>query len=417
MEPFIYTLVDKEKISELLEALHSCIDLPVQLLDETGKILEFYGQRTVYCEHFISHISTKNACDEIHAEAGKRAMEQGSAYIFSCHSNLSHIVFPLINHENLFGSILIGPFLMGEADSTLVLDVGRRYPDFTMEDLMDLYDYAATVSQVPPEKVTQISRLLYYLMSNLLADSREQFVINQKKLQQQAKIGESIQMYKTTCHSLMDSYPLETEQKLLSKLKEGNAEASSALLNDLLGYVFLSAGNEISTIKYRSVELCSLLSRAAIENGAASNQIFALNNNFMQNMDNYRSTDDLCYAMIEILDAFLECMFPPAVKNNRMIRDAMNYISTNFSSPLTLEEVASHLHLNPTYFSRIFKESFGSSFKEYLTYVRIEEAKRLLSNTDYSLLDIAIAVGFDNQSYFTSVFKKSTGVTPGQYRK
>ena len=49
--------------------------------------------------------------------------------------------------------------------------------------------------------------------------------------------------------------------------------------------------------------------------------------------------------------------------------------------------------------------------------VRVEEAKRLLNNTDDSLLDIAIGVGFDNQSYFTSVFKKLTGLTPGQYRK
>ena len=282
---------------------------------------------------------------------------------------------------------------------------------------MELYDDAADVPQVDPSKVTQISRLLYFLMSSLISDSREQFIINQKKLHQQARISESIQMYKTMEPVRTDRYPLEKEQELLTKVKEGNLKESSALLNDLLGYVFLSAGNNLATVKYRSVELCSLLSRAAIENGAASSHIFSINNQFMEHVDTYRSTTELCYAMIEILTSFMDCMFPPTMENSRIVREAMNYISTHFAENITLQDVAEHLHLNQSYFSRIFKRSSGSTFKEYLTMVRVEEAKRLLNNTDDSLLDIAIGVGFDNQSYFTSVFKKLTGLTPGQYRK
>ena len=64
----------------------------------------------------------------------------------------------------------------------------------------------------------------------------------------------------------------------------------------------------------------------------------------------------------------------------------------------------------------LFKKSTGSSFKEYLNMVRIEESKRLLSNTDFSIIDIAIAVGFEDQSYFSKVFKKFTGLTPKQFR-
>ena len=151
-----------------------------------------------------------------------------------------------------------------------------------------------------PGRFTQISKLLYYLMSNLISDSREQFIINQRKLHQQAKISESIQMYKTMESANTARYPLEKEQALLSKVKEGSLKESSALLNDLLGYVFLSAGNNLATVKYRSVELCSLLSRAAIENGAASNQIFTLNNQFMESVDTYRSTDDRTASALQV---------------------------------------------------------------------------------------------------------------------
>ena len=98
------------------------------------------------------------------------------------------------------------------------------------------------------------------------------------------------------------------------------------------------------------------------------------------------------------------------------MKKALSYISRNFASPITLEDVAKQVHLNPAYFSSIFKQSIGSSFKEYLNMVRIEESKRLLANTDYSVIDIAIATGFEDQSYFSKVFKKYTGLTPKQYR-
>ena len=95
---------------------------------------------------------------------------------------------------------------------------------------------------------------------------------------------------------------------------------------------------------------------------------------------------------------------------------AVQYIAQNFSSPIALEDVANHVHLNPAYFSTVFKQSTGSSFKEYLNMVRIEESKRLLTNTNYSVIDIAVATGFEDQSYFSKVFKKYTGLTPKQYR-
>ena len=103
-------------------------------------------------------------------------------------------------------------------------------------------------------------------------------------------------------------------------------------------------------------------------------------------------------------------------KGNEIIKKAIRYISQNFSRNLTLDEVADHVHLNPAYFSTLFKQSIGSSFKEYLNMVRIEESKRLLSNTDYSIIDISLATGFEDQSYFSKVFKKYTGLTPKQYR-
>lgn len=154
-----------------------------------------------------------------------------------------------------------------------------------------------------------------------------------------------------------------------------------------------------------------------MEGGAPTDNILKLNNNFLKNIQQVATLDTLCFKLQEIVETFSESMFkhiPSA--NNELIKRAMIYISRHFNEPLTLEAVASHVHLHPSYFSTVFKQSTGSSFKEHLNMLRIEESKRLLSNTDFSIIDIAIAVGFEDQSYFSKVFKKYTGSTPKQFR-
>ena len=73
--------------------------------------------------------------------------------------------------------------------------------------------------------------------------------------------------------------------------------------------------------------------------------------------------------------------------------------------------------LNPSYFSSIFKKEVGVSFSNYLNKIRIEQSKLLLKNTDSSIVEIALEVGFEDQSYFSKVFKNLTKMTPKQYRQ
>lgn len=417
MVPYLYTILKKEQVSDMLKAFHVCVGLPIQLIDNNGKILESQGNTTSFCSRFIKFLPPDDKCSQLHIKAGKRAMDLGETYIFSCHANLNHIVFPLINKNQLFGSILVGPFLMDEPDSVLISDLADRY-SIPMEALLELYDESHTLPIVPPAKVTQISRLLYYMFSSLISDSHQQFIIKQEKLHQQSRINESIQHYKFYSDSPRVEYPYEKEKELITKVKTGDAAQAKALLNDLLGYVFFAEGNNLEVIKTRAIELCSLLSRAAIEGGATNDVILKMNNHFLKNLQGIQSLEDLCYSLQETLEAFTENMFQTIPgKNHDIIKKAILYISKNFSENLTLEEVALHVHLNPAYFSSMFKQSTGSSFKEYLNMIRIEESKRLLSNTDYSIIDIAVATGFEDQSYFTRVFKKYTGLTPKQYRQ
>ncbi len=399
----------------MAETFYACIHLPIQIINEEGKILVSIGDTPSFCRLFQRHLPATETCEKLHASASRKAVSLGEPYIFACHADLNHIVFPLISKQTFLGSILVGPFLMDEPDSILISDVAKRYR-IPMDDALDLYDETRELPVIEPGHVNHISHLLFYLFSSLIAESREELRQNNQKLLQQSQISESIQRYKGGSIRT-DSYPYEKEKALIAQVKRGDVREANAVLNDLLGYVLFSQGNSLDVVKSRAIELCSLLSRTAIEGGAPTDSILKLNNHFLQNLQQINTLDTLCYKLQEIVETFSESMFNyiPS-RNSELIKKAMLYISEHFSNPLTLEEVAAYVHLHPSYFSTLFKSSTGSSFKEYLNMVRIEESKRLLSNTDYSIIDIAVAVGFEDQSYFSKVFKKYTGLTPKQFR-
>lgn len=95
---------------------------------------------------------------------------------------------------------------------------------------------------------------------------------------------------------------------------------------------------------------------------------------------------------------------------------AQQYVSHNIGSKITLEEVADMLHINSSYFSRLFKRETGYNFIQYVTTAKMERAKELLSRSNMSVEEVAARLGYENKSYFAKLFKKHIGGTPGEYR-
>jgi two-component system response regulator YesN len=104
-------------------------------------------------------------------------------------------------------------------------------------------------------------------------------------------------------------------------------------------------------------------------------------------------------------------------KSQSMIEKIKQFIHTNYSNNITRTEVAAYVYLTPEYLAKLFKKETGINIKDYINQYRLEEAKMMLAQSDKKISDIAIEVGFDNFSYFTTLFKKNTGMAPNDYRK
>ena len=118
------------------------------------------------------------------------------------------------------------------------------------------------------------------------------------------------------------------------------------------------------------------------------------------------------------MNRFTEYVFNfVGVKHADVLYKASVYIKDNYMKKLSLEDVASYVYLSPTYFSKVFKDETGENFNSYLNRIRIEKSKKLLLNENINLADISNMVGYEEQSYFSKVFKRITGKSPLQFRR
>jgi len=113
-----------------------------------------------------------------------------------------------------------------------------------------------------------------------------------------------------------------------------------------------------------------------------------------------------------------KCISPDNVSKNQDITRIIEYIGANYSDPcLSIDKISLNVNIASYKIPIAIKRNFNCTFPQYLNTIRLSEAKRLLSETDMMIIDIAMSVGYSNVSHFNHLFKKETNRSPGNYRK
>ena len=419
MDHRIYKVIQKNQLEDILQAFFVCVKIPVQLLDEHGIVLLSYGAMNEYCKFIQKFLRPGDTCAAFHQKAAANALQIGEAYTFTCHSDLNHIIYPLVLDGVLLGSVLVGPFLMESPDASMLGAVSDRYRMNTQEALT-LFEAATSICIVTPYMVTQLNHLLLHLFSNLTKPDADPLLPARSKSQQQSRISMAIHAYKAEKGSGPSHYPFEKENLLIREVRAGNVAKAKDVLNDLLGYVLFTSGYSLISAKTRSMELCTILSRSMIDAGADETRIMEESAQFLNRLGDIHDLDTLCFYLQELTEFYISLLFPDNESRDRLnseiIRDAVAYIRQHFREDLKLQDVADHVFLNASYFSSLFKQTTGSGFKEYLTDVRIAQARQMLISSNASIVDIALSCGFSSQSYFSRIFKARTGFSPKSFR-
>ena len=160
-----------------------------------------------------------------------------------------------------------------------------------------------------------------------------------------------------------------------------------------------------------------LLSRSTIDAGANPNEIFYLNDSYREELAQMTELEEISVWISGIMHLFFNYTFDfTQIKHSDVVYKVMQYVKANYVKKLTLEEIAGCVYLSKSYLSTTFKDEMGVSLSSYINQVRVEKSKQLLLDGNASLVEIANLCGFEDQSYFTKVFKKSEGVSPKVFR-
>ena len=116
-----------------------------------------------------------------------------------------------------------------------------------------------------------------------------------------------------------------------------------------------------------------------------------------------------------VQEAFIHGM--PRIVHNSIVSAAKEYIQNHYAQNIGLTDIANFCHVSPSYISKIFKDDIQIGIVQYLHNVRIEQAKKLLKNTDMRVTDIALEVGYADYKRFSLYFLKIVGISPRDFRK
>lgn len=212
-------------------------------------------------------------------------------------------------------------------------------------------------------------------------------------------------------------YQISSERMLESLIASGDTEGAIGVATQLLQDIHTITDRDIHEVRARAHEILVIISRASISAGGDIPTCFSKNDSYAKLLRNAGSLDLIISHISEAIPFYTNFSLNlTTIKHPDIVMKATEYIKKHYADKITLLDVANYCSISTSYLSKILKEELGSTFTEYTNAIRIEKSKQMLLDSDYRILEIAIACGFDDQSYFTKVFKKTTGMNPCKYR-
>ncbi|WP_370978369.1 helix-turn-helix transcriptional regulator [Agaribacterium sp. ZY112] len=205
------------------------------------------------------------------------------------------------------------------------------------------------------------------------------------------------------------------KDELLYLLRSGTVKEKSAELDRLWAKLAGASEGDLQLYKLQVRELLSSLSELSIDAGANSHEVLQRADESLRAIERIDSESELSHIASQESKALGEAIVDaPVRRSEKAVDQAKAYIAERYAEDIDVKKVAKHCSASPSYLMRQFKLHTGQTLNQYLTATRIERAKNLL--TTMSVTETAFKVGFNNSNYFSTVFKKETGQTPGQFQ-
>ena len=384
------------------------------LADGRGNVLHSCGQNYTQCKVCML-ANHSDRCLQAHQYGMREAERFGGKYIYYCAMGLTCFTTPILGSHGAEAQITAGPFLMGDVQDYIAYDL-NEVATHNPENLPMIMEEIKKLPYLELHRVNALAELLFMaiaFLNNVAEANRMQE--NEESTQIQSQISDYL--FRIKRGDGPSPYPFRVEKLFLQALSRGEKEQSLALLNELLGHIMFESGGDMSRIYSRVHELLIMSSRTVIDSGGDPVYIDDLLHKHLQLMPQMHNMEELSLWLSKAVRSLIADQFSnQKARHSDLIYQTIQYLQTNYTRKLTLEEIANSVHISPTYLSRVFKRETGTSMVDFLNHIRVEKSKELLANHQIRLIEVALQCGFESQSYFNRMFKQICDMTPQQYR-
>lgn len=210
------------------------------------------------------------------------------------------------------------------------------------------------------------------------------------------------------------------ERLFYNLIKNGETDKLKELLklHSLDGEaIVLAKNNPLRSWKNLVICFITISCRAAMDGGLSTESTYVISDVYIQELEMLNTIKDVeDFANKVFIDLAERVSRLKNQQYSKLVIMSQNYIYQNLGEDIKLSGLAQMLKVNASYLSDLFKKEVGMSLTEYVLEEKIREAKRMLLFTQFSILEIYTELGFCDQSHFTKVFKKISGLTPKQFR-
>ena len=339
-------------------------------------------------------------------------------HIFQNPGNVSYYMDDNLLYYGLFRaeggavSLMIGPVVQSPADHALAVRVLRAMGE-NIGRAGELMNYLSAMPTYPLRNFLQILCTVNYFLNG------EKLDVGRLLLEDEPAPAEPPpappERLAGSPHNTLD-----LEERMLSWVEHGRVdEVEKMFRQPVTGRAGVLAVDALRQQKNLVICTATLVTRAAIRGGLDRETAFALSDDYIQRAELMAG-----YVELTRLNARMVLDFTRRVERAKCgvhgsdrVRAVRDYVLDHISRPITTEELAQALGTNRTYLCRMFREETGETVQDYVTGLKMDEARRLLDTTAKTAAQIGSYLGYSSQSHFQRVFKKVTGVTPGEYRR
>ena len=213
-----------------------------------------------------------------------------------------------------------------------------------------------------------------------------------------------------------DEYPAETETSMYRNVLHGDITGMQRDCNEIFNWMIKHYPNDKNNIRLKVLEFILFAEKEAFRAGAVDYG-FSYRKDYLSIVLVMENAEEIRNWFLEKMTSVTESIRDKKEEQSiSVISRAKRFIQENYCNEISLDDVSREMNISPYYFSKLFKEEEGINFIEYLTALRIDRAKELLSDKQKSVKEISSSCGYADPNYFSRLFKKLTDMTPREYR-